>query len=190
MAAAAAAVPQGLLPTVGGRVLTGLWHGQSGFALAIARLRDGDGAAALQPLARAALAFERDHRDPAAGRWPDLRPDATEPCACAWCHGAPGIGLARAVMRARRLADDEPGAAGAQALSEDLNLAALATRDEPDAPLDHLCCGSMGLVACTQAMAEAMDDPDLLADARRRATRVLARAQARGGFASVVGAPA
>ena len=48
----------------------------------------------------------------------------------------------------------------------------------------------MGLVACAQVMAKALDDPDLLADARRRAARVLARAQARGGFATVVGAPA
>ena len=187
LAAAAAAVPGGLLPTVGGRVLTGLSHGQSGFALAIARLRDGDGAVALQPLARAALAFERDHRDPAAGRWPDLRPDASTPCACAWCHGAPGIGLARTELRARRVADGERGE---DALAEDLHLAARATCDEPDAPLDHLCCGSMGLVACTQVMAKALDDPTLLADARRRAARVLARAHARGGFATVFGAPA
>jgi lantibiotic modifying enzyme len=82
------------------------------------------------------------------------------------------------------------GELGGDALGEDLHLAARATCDEPDAPLDHLCCGSMGLVACTQVMAKALDDPTLLADARRRAARVLARAQARGGFATVVGAPA
>jgi lantibiotic modifying enzyme len=199
LAEAAAAAPGRLLPTVGGRVLTGLSHGQAGFALAIARLRGGDGAAALQPLARAALAFERDHRDPRAGRWLDLRPDVTTPCACAWCHGAAGIGVARAVMRARAAADGDAGhdespspwrAARTQALTEDLHLAARATCDEPDAPLDHLCCGSMGLVACTQAMAQALDDPALLAGAQRRAARVLARAQARGGYATVVGASA
>jgi lantibiotic modifying enzyme len=181
LAAASAQVPDGLLPTVAGRVLTGLSHGQSGFALAIARLRDGDGAAELQPMARAALVFERDHRDAAAGNWLDLRPDASTPCSCAWCHGAPGIGLVRAVLRAREAADAE--------LAEDLALAARSTCAEPDAALDHLCCGNMGLVACTQLLAESLDDPALMAGAHQRAARVLARAKTRGGYSTLLGAP-
>lgn len=172
----------GLLPTVAGRVLTGLSHGQSGFALAIARLRDGDGAAALQPMAHAALAFEREQRDLVAGNWLDLRPDVADPCSCAWCHGAPGIGLVRAVLRDQGDTD--------AALAEDLRMAAHSTAAEPDAMLDHLCCGNLGLVACTQLLAESLDDPGLMAQARQRAARVLGRAQARGGFSTLLGAPA
>ena len=179
---ASAQAPGGLLPTVAGRVLTGLSHGQSGFALAIARLRDSDGAAALQPMARAALVFERAHRDAVAGNWQDLRPDASTPCSCAWCHGAPGIGLVRAVLHARGAADAE--------LAEDLAMAARSTCTEPDAALDHLCCGSMGLVACTQLLAESLDNPVLMASAHQRAARVLQRAQLRGGFSTLLGAPA
>ncbi len=182
LAAASADTRDGLLPTVAGRVLTGLSHGQSGFALAIARLREGDGAAALQPMARAALAFERGQRDLAADNWRDLRPDVAEPCSCAWCHGAPGIGLVRAVLRAQGEADP--------ALLEDLQMAARSTAAEPDAVLDHLCCGNLGLLACTQGLAEALDDPGLMAQAEQRAARVLARAQARGGFSTLLGAPA
>jgi type 2 lantibiotic biosynthesis protein LanM len=182
LAAALAQAPGHLLPTVAGRVLTGLSHGQSGFALAIARLRDSDGAAALQPMARAALAFERDHRDASASNWRDLRPDASTPCSCAWCHGAPGIGLVRAVLRANGAADAE--------LAEDLAMAARSTSTEPDAALDHLCCGNMGLVACTQVLAESLDDPMLMASARQRAARVLGRAHTRGGFSTLLGAPA
>ena len=182
LAAASAQAPGGLLPTVAGRVLTGLSHGQSGFALAIARLRESDGAAALQPMARATLGFERNHRDAAAGNWRDLRPDASTPCSCAWCHGAPGIGLVRAVLRARGSADAE--------LTEDLDMSARSTCTEPDAALDHLCCGNMGLVACTQLLAESLDDPALMASAHRRAARVLARAQVRGGYSTLLGAPA
>ncbi|MGM9482973.1 type 2 lanthipeptide synthetase LanM [Roseateles sp. NT4] len=182
LAEAGAASPGSLLPTVAGRVLTGLSHGQSGFALAIARLREDDGAAALQPLARAALAFERGQRDLAAGNWFDLRPGVPDPCSCAWCHGAPGIGLVRAVLRAQGRAD--------AALAEDLRMAARSTAAEPDAVLDHLCCGNLGLVACTQQLAEALDDPALMESARQRAGRVMARAQARGGYALLLGAPA
>lgn len=182
LAAASAQAPGGLPPTVAGRVMTGLSHGQSGLVLAAARLRDDDGAAALQPLARAALAFEQAHRDLPASNWRDLRPDADRPCACAWCHGAPGIGLVRAVLRDAGHADTE--------LAQDLALAARSCAAAPDAPLDHLCCGNLGLVACTQALAEVLDDPALMASALQRAARVLARAQARGGFSTVLGAPA
>ena len=182
LAAASEQAPGGLPPTVAGRVMTGLSHGQSGFVLAIARLRDSDGAAALQPLRHAALAFEREHRDLQAGNWRDLRPDAARPCSCAWCHGAPGIGLVRAVLRAGGTADAE--------LAQDLAMAARSTAAEPDALLDHLCCGNVGLVTCIQALAESLDDPALMASAHQRAARVLARAQVRGGFSTLLGAPA
>jgi len=181
LAAAGAQARGGLLPTVAGRVLTGLSHGQSGFALAIARLREGDGAAALRPMAHAALAFEREQRDRVAGNWLDLRPDVADPCSCAWCHGAPGIGLVRAVLRDRGEADP--------ALAEDLRMAAQTTAAEPDAVLDHLCCGNFGLVACTQLLAESLDDAGLMAQAEQRAARVLGRARARGGFSMLPGAP-
>lgn len=182
LAAAGAQARGGLLPTVAGRVLTGLSHGQSGFALAIARLREDDGAAALRPMAHAALAFEREQRDRVAGNWLDLRPDVADPCSCAWCHGAPGIGLVRAVLRDQGATDPD--------LAEDLRMAARSTAAEPDALLDHLCCGNLGLVACTQLLAEALDDPGLMAQAQQRAARVLGRAQARGGYATLLGAPA
>jgi lantibiotic modifying enzyme len=94
---------------------------------------------------------------------------------------ASGIGLVRAVLRANGAADAE--------LAEDLVMAARSTRTEPDAALDHLCCGNMGLVACTQLLAESLDDPSLMASAHRRAARVLARAQTRGGFSTLLGAP-
>jgi len=182
----AAQAPQGLLPTVAGRVLTGLSHGQSGFILAIARLRDSDGAPALRAMARAALDFERAHRDPVAGNWRDLRPSASTPCGCAWCHGAPGIGLVRAVLRSQSALS----AAERAALDEDLVMAGRTSGAAPDAALDHLCCGNLGLVACGQALAEALDDPALMTQALQRAARVLARAQARGGYATLLGAPA
>lgn len=181
LAAVAAASPDGVVPTVAGRVLSGISHGQSGLALALTRLRGDDGAAAVQPLVQAALARESELLDPMRGNWLDLRPEAPQACGCSWCHGAPGIGVARAALRAR--------GAAAPGLFEDLLLAAHTTRAEPDAALDHLCCGTMGLVACSQVLGETLQDASLLADARQRAARVLARARARGAFATVVGAP-
>jgi lantibiotic biosynthesis protein len=47
---------------------------------------------------REALAFERRCFDPNQQNWRDLRKGTSESASvagCVWCHGAPGIGLAR-----------------------------------------------------------------------------------------------
>jgi lantibiotic modifying enzyme len=64
--------------------------------------------------AQAAIAYERSLFSAEAGNWPDLRDisalgrgtgDSHPPFMTAWCHGAPGIGLAR--LHALRHLDDE-----------------------------------------------------------------------------------
>jgi lantibiotic modifying enzyme len=53
----------------------------------------------------------------------------------AWCHGAPGLALARALVPSR--------ARNAQVV-DDVEAAMTAMLGAADAPLDHLCCGNMG----------------------------------------------
>lgn len=78
------------------RNLTGLSHGAAGAAVALLELwRDG-GERAYRDAAEAAFAYERALYDPAVGNWPDLRNhDDASSFATFWCHGAPGIALAR-----------------------------------------------------------------------------------------------
>ncbi len=96
--------------------LTGFAHGASGVAWALLELHAhlakdgvGDGSAflpsSLQEAALGAMRFERARFVPEEGNWEDLRDHrasgvtpGTRVCGLAWCHGAPGIGLAR--MRA------------------------------------------------------------------------------------------
>jgi lantibiotic modifying enzyme len=91
--------------------LLGLAHGTSGIAYALAALALATGRDDFRHGARMALRFERRHFRPAAGNWPDLRsfvqPAAggEPPCTVAWCHGAPGIGMARLALH--RLLPDE-----------------------------------------------------------------------------------
>ena len=88
--------------------LAGISHGAAGIALALLRLdreigrKAGDGR--FREAALRALAYERSLYDPACRNWPDLRSEAREHAGLpegegsfmvAWCHGAPGIGLAR-----------------------------------------------------------------------------------------------
>lgn len=79
------------------RHLTGYSHGASGIALALQELAHATGEDDLLVLAREGYAYEDATWDPTRDRWPDLRcGDGEEGCDAAWCHGAVGIGLARA----------------------------------------------------------------------------------------------
>lgn len=127
--------------------LTGYSHGASGVALALLELAHATGEARFGAAAREGFRYERALLDPLQGNWPDLRvieAGAARPapvCGVAWCHGAPGIGLAR--LRAMRLAPDD-------ALAADANVALQTTsrviRESIDAPGGgfSLCHGHAG----------------------------------------------
>lgn len=78
------------------RPMTGMAHGNAGIAMALLGASRSSRDTARQA-AQDAVAFEQAHYDPESARWKDLRrgsPDAMT----AWCHGAPGIGMARLQM--------------------------------------------------------------------------------------------
>jgi lantibiotic modifying enzyme len=84
--------------------LTGLSHGATGPALALAGLSRVTGDTAFAGAARDALRYESSLFDASAGNWPDLRNarrgpradgDRARSFATFWCHGAPGMAAAR-----------------------------------------------------------------------------------------------
>jgi lantibiotic modifying enzyme len=86
--------------------LTGLSHGASGCALALMELWRWTGERHYRDAAEAGFAYERSQFDLDAANWPDLRGGARgqsgqRSFATLWCHGAPGIALAR--LRAAEL---------------------------------------------------------------------------------------
>jgi len=86
------------------RHLLGFAHGASGIAYALAMLGKATGRQDLFSAAKEALRYERAHFRVTEGNWPDLRsfaqpgPTGEPPCMLAWCHGAPGIGVARLAL--------------------------------------------------------------------------------------------
>jgi len=93
------------------RDLTGYSHGTAGIALALLELATATGRTDFRDAAFAAFRYERKWYSPQHQNWPDFRGDprvTPQPVelayAVAWCHGAPGIGLAR--LRAFELAHD------------------------------------------------------------------------------------
>lgn len=93
--------------------LTGFSHGAGGIGWSLVELHRATGEARFRTAGEGALAYERHWFDAERGNWPDLRePEAAgSPAAdgpafmTAWCHGAPGIGLAR--LRVFELLGDE-----------------------------------------------------------------------------------
>ena len=80
--------------------LLGMAHGAGGIAAALAQLAAVSSDPGFPRAARRALAYEQALFVPEAGNWPDLRGDdgsEARPArfGWAWCHGAPGVGMAR-----------------------------------------------------------------------------------------------
>ncbi|MGH9042494.1 MAG: lanthionine synthetase LanC family protein [Acidimicrobiia bacterium] len=89
---------------------------------------------------------------------------------CSWCHGAPGIALARAAI-----ADLNP-AGGEDRMLE----AALATTQRRRPPGGHLCCGEAGIADVLLEVGRRRGRPELIDAARVRWARLLAVWHAEG----------
>ncbi len=150
----ATALLQPALPAgYSGQPQPGLAHGLAGMALALglaARAFD-------QPLWRA-RAEQLCVAEDALFDWPAANWPATpgQPAALnAWCNGASGVLLARAMLG---LGLNSPAAQAARAA-----LPAL-----PEASVDHLCCGELGRLLAWQAIARVTADDALAAAADAR----------------------
>lgn len=83
--------------------LTGYAHGAAGIAGALLELYHHTQEEQYQKAALAGFDYEESCFDAIQENWPDFREsnamrqreDAPRLCGCAWCHGAPGIGLSR-----------------------------------------------------------------------------------------------
>jgi lantibiotic modifying enzyme len=165
----------------------GLAHGGSGVALALAvaasaGIGDPDRLALL--VARTRL-WEDGWFRAAAGGWPDLRASVDVP-GLAWCHGAPGVGIA-AACRSRLGASEDAESTYARARA----MVQAHGQPHPDVPFDGtLCHGLSGLIELHLAGVEAWPvaaDEHLLA--ARRLARHLTQAGRPGHPGWVCGVP-
>lgn len=129
------------------RNLTGLSHGASGIGAALASLHAATGREDVREAAMQAFAYERAHFNVEQGNWPDFRHRRSDGWRylCFWCHGAAGIGLARA-HAARLFRDAE--------LRREAEVAAKTTAAALERQLCNpgwntiLCHGSLGNAEC------------------------------------------
>lgn len=130
-------------PGTGGMALGGFSHGAAGIGWAIFRLARATGLQRFADAGAHALAYDRSLLDADAVNWQDLRrPQALADdrraalTCCNWCHGAPGIGLARLDLTSLC---DEAG------LHAELDIALRTTSRGGFSGSSHcLCHGAMG----------------------------------------------
>ncbi|MEZ6101779.1 MAG: type 2 lanthipeptide synthetase LanM family protein [Pirellulaceae bacterium] len=129
--------------------LAGFSHGAAGIAWSLLQLYEATNDQRFESCAWEAIRFERTTFEPLVGNWRDLRmaqesaefdisregnADAAQAFACAWCHGAAGIGLGRLASWHRR--DD--------VMHEELKQAILTTVRHGCCDNHSLCHGALG----------------------------------------------
>jgi len=159
----------------GSRGLNGMSHGAAGFAYALASLAQATGRAEFAEAAAECIVFENSSYDAQRHNWPDLREAGGLSWPCQWCHGAPGIGLAR--IATSRLA----GMNDARLKTDIQNAVEGARLGRPTA-VDTLCCGALGGVEFFCEASSALGRDDLRALAEQRLTAVLQTAAAAGDY--------
>lgn len=158
--------------------LTGFSHGAAGIAYALLRLFERANDAGFKATAIEAIAYERSFFISSAGNWRDLRESAgpqaeQEQHRTAWCHGAPGIALARlGGLMALDTAD----------IRTDIDIGLETTQRFGAGGFDHLCCGGMGRVDVLIEGARRLGRPELLKAAHQQAGWAVRRAQRAGGY--------
>jgi type 2 lantibiotic biosynthesis protein LanM len=163
-------------PTIDRKFLTGLSHGAAGIAYALLRLYQVTDEVVFRQAAQEAIAYEHSVFITEEGNWPDFRGSSTKDrsvCMCSWCHGAPGIGLAR--VAGLDILDTPE-------IRQDVEVAINTTKQHKLSGMDHLCCGNLGRVEFLFTAGRKLSRPDLVEEAMKQAAQVVALAQQRGHF--------
>ncbi|MFL5667359.1 MAG: type 2 lanthipeptide synthetase LanM family protein, partial [Ktedonobacteraceae bacterium] len=124
-------------PTLDKKLLTGFSHGAAGIAYALLRLYAMMGDEDLLAVAREGIAYESSVFVPEVGNWPDFRVEQQPSFMTTWCHGAPGIGLAR--LGGLSILDNAQ-------IRKDIEIALQTTQAFGIQDMDHLCCGNLGRI--------------------------------------------
>jgi type 2 lantibiotic biosynthesis protein LanM len=164
----------GWLPKFGGtKPLTGFSHGAAGIAWALLELAAVTGDERFQKAALDAIAYERSLFRPEVSNWPDLRDFAAtlqadnnnqHTCMTAWCHGAPGIGLAR--LRCLQHLDDTE-------IRSEIDAALKTTLAHGFGGNHSLCHGDLGNLELLLQASEILDEPQWRHQVNRLAAIIL-----------------
>ncbi len=166
--------------------LTGFSHGAAGIASSLLELAAVTGEQRFATTALAAIEYERSQFLPEAGNWIDLRHftntvleerrKQSGPCRCAWCHGAPGIGLAR--LRSLSQLDNPE-------IRAEIDTALKTTIAEGFGKNHSLCHGDLGNLELLLQASLTLDDPQWKKQVKRFTAIILESINKNGWLCSV-----
>jgi lantibiotic modifying enzyme len=159
----------------GPQALNGMSHGAAGFAYALASLSAATGRDEFARAASECIAFENSSYNAERNNWPDIRGGGELGWPCQWCHGAPGIGLARIAMTKR-------GGLDSKFLATDIRNALVGVERGWPGPVDTLCCGTLGSIEFFCEAGSALGRSDLRELASRRLKTLLEAATLTGDY--------
>lgn len=166
-----------------GKPLTGMSHGASGIAMALFRLASVTNREDFYSIALAATEYERSTFSEKYQNWPDYRDlgsankdNKVESSMRFWCHGAPGIGLARVDML-----EHSPE----KALSEDLQVAISSAIVDEFGANHSLCHGDLGNIDFLLTAGLHLDDESLISRVYELAKTITKDINLRGGLCGV-----
>jgi lantibiotic modifying enzyme len=159
-------------------MLAGYAHGAAGIARALAALSVFSGEPRFLRAVEAAHEFERGLFDRDRGNWPVLGGRGLGSSAggavawmTAWCHGAPGIALGRAML---------PAMLRSTLVVEEIEQAVATTIAAGLGSDDHLCCGAAGRIGVLAAVGRRLGRVDWVATAAGLGRDLLERGERRG----------
>ncbi|BAZ30265.1 lanthionine synthetase C family protein [Cylindrospermum sp. NIES-4074] len=157
--------------------LTGFSHGAAGITYALLQLYGVTQNQAYLNAALEGIAYERSVFSSEVCNWPDFRSVAQgQPrFMVSWCHGAPGIGLARLGSLSIYETDE---------ILQDVTAALQTTqRYGLQEPVDHLCCGNFGHLETLLVAAERLSQQSLQEIVHQQASRLVIQKQQTGAYA-------
>ena len=165
--------------------LTGFAHGAAGIAWALLELASLTGEKRFQTIALRAIEYERSLFCSELSNWPDLRnfadtvltnKDNQPTCMTLWCHGAPGIGLAR--LHSLKHIDDSK-------MLGEIDAALKNTFAEGFGLNHSLCHGDLGNLEFLLQASQILDKPQLHSQVNRIAAKVLESIKEHGWLCGV-----
>ncbi len=173
------------LDKAGTKPLTGFSHGSAGMAWALLKLAALTGEERFRTAALEAIAYERSLFSHELGNWLDLRDfadtvlkekDNQYTCMTAWCHGAPGIGLAR--LGSLPYLDDAE-------IRTEINTALKTTLSHGFGRNHSLCHGDLGNLELLLQASQNLDDPYWKTQVDRLAAIILESIEQHGWMCGV-----
>ena len=170
---------------MGEQPLAGFSHGAAGIAWALLELAHLTGEERFQRAALDAIEYERSLFRTEVGNWRDLRDfgatvladkNKQPTCMTAWCHGAPGIGLAR--LRCLEHLDDGE-------IRSEINTALKTTVAHGFGSNHSLCHGDLGNLELLLQASLSLDDPQWKTQVDRLAAMILESIERHGWLCGV-----